>query len=52
MLLLTVGRLGPAKAFEKFPIVQGAPIVAIDLGGGRAFSAAVAVWRGGRVEAV
>lgn len=30
----------------------GKPIVGIDLGGGRAWSAAVAVWRSGRVEAL
>ena len=30
----------------------GRPIVAVDLGGGRAWSAAVALWRTGRVEAL
>ena len=30
----------------------GAPIVALDLGGGRAWSAAVAVWQTGRIEAL
>lgn len=30
----------------------GKPVVGVDLGGGRAWSAAVAVWRSGRVEAV
>ena len=30
----------------------GPPIVAVDLGGGRAWSAAVAMWQGGRVEAL
>ena len=30
----------------------GAPIVAIDLGGGRAWSAAVAIWRSGMVDAI
>ena len=30
----------------------GRPIVGVDLGGGRAFSAAVAVWKTGRVEAI
>ena len=30
---------------------EGSPVVGIDLGGGRAWSAAVAVWRSGRVEA-
>ena len=31
---------------------EGRPLVALDLGGGRAWSAAVAVWRSGRVEAL
>ena len=31
---------------------EGQPIVGVDLGGGRAWSAAVAVWRSGRVEAL
>ena len=31
---------------------EGRPIVGVDLGGGRAWSAAVAVWRSGRTEAV
>ena len=31
---------------------EGRPIVGIDLGAGRAWSAAVAVWRSGRVEAL
>ena len=31
---------------------SGRPIVAIDLGGGRAWSAATAIWRSGRIEAV
>ncbi len=30
----------------------GRPVVGVDLGGGRAWSAAVAVWRNGRVDAV
>ncbi len=30
----------------------GRPIVAVDLGGGRAWSAAVAIWQSGRVEAL
>ena len=33
-------------------IPSGAPIVGIDLGGGRAWSAAVACWQSGRVEAL
>ena len=32
------------------PERQGAPIVAVDLGGGRSWSAAVAVWQTGRIE--
>ena len=34
------------------PEPEGRPIVGVDLGGGRAWSAAVAVWSTGRVEAV
>ena len=34
------------------PPADGPPIVAVDLGGGRAWSAAVAVWQSGRVEAL
>ena len=34
------------------PERSGVPIVGLDLGGGRAWSAAVAVWESGRVEAV
>ena len=34
------------------PARDGQPIVAVDLGGGRAWSAAVAVWVSGRVEAL
>ncbi len=33
------------------PDRDGRPVVAVDLGGGRAWSAAVAVWTGGRIEA-
>ena len=33
-------------------IPAGAPIVGVDLGGGRSWSAAVAVWESGRVEAL
>ena len=32
------------------PPRQGRPVVGIDLGGGRAWSAAAAIWRSGRVE--
>ena len=31
---------------------EGRPIIGIDLGGGRAFSAAVAIWKTGRIEAI
>ena len=31
---------------------DGRPIVAVDLGGGRAWSAAVAIWQSGRVDAI
>ena len=31
---------------------EGKPLVGVDLGGGRAFSAAVAIWKTGRVEAL
>ena len=41
---LVLGRPAPERI--------GRPVVGIDLGGGRAWSAAVAVWRNGRVEAV
>ena len=34
------------------PDREGKPIVGVDLGGGRAWSAAVAIWRNGRVEAL
>ena len=34
------------------PPREGCPLVGVDLGGGRAWSAAVAVWRNGRVEAL
>ena len=36
---------------REVPERQGRPIVGVDLGGGRAWSAAVAVWGNGRVEA-
>lgn len=39
-------------AFRETPERKGQPIVGVDLGGGRAWSAAVAVWEGGRVEAL
>ena len=39
-----------AMAERPVPAPQGRPIFGYDLGGGRAWSAAVAVWRSGRVE--
>ena len=39
-----------AMAARPLPGRQGRPIVAVDMGGGRSWSAAVAAWRGGRVE--
>ena len=39
-------------AARPVPDHEGRPIVGIDLGGGRAWSAAVACWRNGRVEAL
>ena len=38
-------------AARAVPPPDGRPVVGVDLGGGRAWSAAVAVWRSGRVEA-
>ena len=42
------------KSIEARPVPEriGKPIVGLDLGGGRAWSAAVAVWQSGRVEAL
>ena len=37
---------------REVPPRDGRPIVGIDLGGGRAWSAAVAIWKSGRVEAL
>ena len=34
------------------PEAEGLPIVGVDIGGGRAWSAAVAVWESGRIEAL
>ena len=39
-------------AARPVPDREGRPIVGVDLGGGRAWSAAVACWRNGRVEAL
>ena len=49
-VLLTVGDWERVTA-RVVPERQGHPIVGVDLGGGRAWSAAVAVWGNGRVEA-
>ena len=49
-VLLTVGEWESVRARE-VPERVGRPIVGVDLGGGRAWSAAVAVWGNGRVEA-
>ena len=49
-VLLTVGDWERVAARE-VPEREGRPIVGVDLGGGRAWSAAVAVWGNGRVEA-
>ena len=50
-VLLTVEDWTTAENREP-PEPDGKPIVAVDLGGGRAWSAAVAVWQSGRVDAV
>ena len=50
-VLLTVDDWGRVCAREA-PVSEGRPIVGIDLGAGRAWSAAVAIWRSGRVEAL
>ena len=39
-------------AARETPERKGRPIVAVDLGGGRSWSAAVAAWQGGRIEAL
>ena len=49
-VLLTVQDWATVTA-RAVPERQGRPIVGVDLGGGRAWSAAVAVWGNGRVEA-
>ena len=50
-MLLTVDDFDLATT-RPVGIPSGQPIVGIDLGGGRAWSAAVAVWQSGRVEAL
>ena len=37
---------------REVPEREGRPIVGVDLGGGRAWSAAVAIWKSGRIEAM
>ena len=49
--LLTVDDWKLVKA-RPLGIPSGKPIVGIDLGGGRAWSAAVAVWQSGKMEAI
>ena len=50
-MLLNVSDWERATA-RPVPEREGRPIVGIDLGAGRAWSAAVAIWRSGRVEAL
>ena len=50
-VLLTVDDWGRAVGRE-VPERKGRPIVGVDLGGGRAWSAASALWESGRVEAL
>ena len=49
-VLLTVGDWSRVTA-RPVPEPAGRPVVGVDLGGGRSWSAAVALWRSGRVEA-
>ena len=49
-VLLTVEDFARMTA-RQIPERDGKPVVAVDLGGGRAWSAAVAVWPSGRMEA-
>ena len=50
-VLLTVADWKQLTA-RAVPERQGSPIIGLDLGGGRAWSGAVAVWQSGRVEAL
>ena len=50
-MLLNVADWERATA-RPVPACDGRPVVGIDLGAGRAWSAAVAIWRSGRVEAL
>ncbi|MCY3845695.1 MAG: hypothetical protein OXH69_19390 [Acidobacteria bacterium] len=50
-VLLTVADWRRVTA-RPVPAPEGRPVVGVDLGAGRAWSAAVAVWRSGRCEAV
>ena len=51
-MLLICARLGSRCYPETSGARDGQPVVGIDLGAGRAFSAAVAMWRSGRIEAM
>ena len=50
-VLLTTDDWNLVRRREVAP-AEGRPVVAVDLGGGRAWSAAVAWWRSGRIEAL
>ena len=50
-MLLNLDDWAMVRAREA-PPRKGRPVVAVDLGAGRAWSAAVAIWRNGRVEAL
>ena len=50
--LLTVDDWKLATSRTSPALPEGRPIVAVDLGGGRAWSAAVAIWQSGRVDAI
>ena len=51
VMLLTVADFN-AACQRDVPAPDGRPIVGVDLGGGRAWSAAVALWSSGRCEAI
>ena len=51
VLLLTVHGLGDREGEGGTRTSEGRPIVGVDLGGGRAWSAAVALYANGRIEA-
>ena len=50
-VLLTVGDWERVEG-RPVPERDGRPIIGLDLGGGRSWSAAVAIWRNGRTEAI